>query len=84
MKPSSADLHPKSGARFTFESSGEGYAVAVHLPDGVTLETTLRFDAEGEAALRPPLENAWASEEVLKLARVLKRDPKPRLSRWRP
>lgn len=87
--PSSQDLHPKSGARFVFER-GEveptRYALTVYLPDDRTLQADLSWTEDGKAELIPrdgaPWE-AWTHDEALKLARVLKRDPKSRLTRWR-
>ena len=84
MKPSSADLHPKTGARFVFERREDVYEVEVHLADGTSLRTTLRFGAEGGSSLEPTIDVDWAGAEVHKLARVLKREPKDRLVRWRP
>jgi hypothetical protein len=80
---SSRDLHPDSGARFVFERMGAElrYHVHVYLPEQ-------RSWIEGRARVLGPepagderLE--WARAELLKLARVLHRDPKPRLVRWR-
>jgi hypothetical protein len=91
---SSHDLHPSSGGRFVFEriepSAAIEYRVQVFLPAGARFDATLAW-VEGVAALREHPDNAsvpdeliaWARSEVLKLARVLHRDPKPRLSRWR-
>jgi hypothetical protein len=62
---------------------GDQYRVEVFLPQGRALATTLRWDAQGHARLDPPLAHEGAREETLKLARVLKRTPKDRLSRWR-
>jgi hypothetical protein len=59
------------------------YEVAAHLASGQTLTATLTWDAAGQARLDPSWEDAWAREEALKLARVLKADPKRRLLRWR-
>jgi len=84
---SSGDLHPEQGGRFVFTRQGEAsaalYRVEVFLPQGRKLESRLRWDDEGRAELDPPLPDAWAHDESLKLARVLHKDPRPRLSRWR-
>lgn len=66
------------------------YRVQVFLPEQASFEATLTW-VEGVAELReaaanaslPEAPRAWARAEALKLARVLHRDPKPRLSRWR-
>lgn len=89
---SSRDLHPSSGGRFVFEQldATPRYRVTVHLPAGRSVEAELAW-VEGQAELRPAIapatptdpELAWAQTEALKLARVLHRDPKPRLVRWR-
>lgn len=91
---SSHDLHPSSGGRFVFEriepTAAIEYRVQVFLPDHARFDATLAW-VEGVAELREHADNAsvpaelraWARDEVLKLARVLHRDPKPRLSRWR-
>jgi hypothetical protein len=97
MPSSSEDLHPSAGARFVFtreastamdagadlELARLRYAVAAHLADGRTLSATLSWDERGQARLDPGWPDAWAHEEALKLARVLKTDPKRRLLRWR-
>ncbi len=89
MEPSSKDLHPTAGARFLFERSdgqGEGggptYRVRAYMPDKVVVETALRWE-DGKAVLEPRPEDDWVAAEAEKLARVLKKDPKPRLLRWR-
>ncbi len=88
--PSSQDLHPKSGARFVFdrlETEPPSYSLAVYLPGDATLQARLDWNAEGQARLHPvdgpQTWTDWAHEEALKLARVLKRTPKSRLTRWR-
>lgn len=82
MGASSQDLHPKSGARYVFESQGDGrYAVTVYRPEGETAGSTLTLEPE---ALEPAITPRWAHDEVLKLARVLRRDPRDKLVRWRP
>ena len=59
------------------------YAVQVYLPQGVSLRSTLSWSDEGPAVLDPALDDAWAHGEVLKLARVLRKSPRERLTRWR-
>lgn len=82
MEASSQNLHPKAGARYVFEAHGEGrYSVAVYLPEGEPIRSVLTLDPEG---LEPPVEPIWAHDEVLKLARVLRREPRAKLVRWRP
>lgn len=90
--PSSLDLHPTQGGRFVFTrralpgaaASGLGeYAVQVYLPAARLLTSCLQWDEAGHAALDPPLEDPWAHQEALKLARVLRQSPKDRLIRWR-
>jgi len=65
---------------------GEGepleYEVAIHLPEGRRLETRLRW-IDGQPQLDPPLPDVWAEAEMLKLARVVRRTPRPSLMRWR-
>jgi hypothetical protein len=90
MKPSSQDLHPTTGARFVFDRVGEGYAVVIYLPGGLRWSGHLAWTDAG-ATLEPdpdqPSPNteplAWAHEEALKLARTLRRTPKPHMVRWR-
>lgn len=86
---SSHDLHPDTGARFVFERIGDElrYQVHVYLPAQRSWSGELDW-VEGRARVLGPepagdesLE--WAHAELLKLARVLHRDPKPRLVRWR-
>ena len=82
---SSTDLHPKHGARFVLEridGPDPGYRVQIYLPTE-RLETRLTWHEDGTARLDPPVHDAWAQEETLKLARVVKRDPKPAMTRWR-
>ena len=96
MHSSSEELHPASGARFVFTrrdtdlaEGGESdekppsYVVEAHLAGGRTLSGSLSWDERGQACLEPEWDDAWAREEALKLARVLKADPKRRLLRWR-
>lgn len=86
---SSQDLHPKAGARFVFERQGEAmsYRVLVYLPDSRMAQGSLSWDDSGSATLElepePTGDDQWIVQGVLKLARVLKRDPKAWLSRWR-
>lgn len=82
--PSSLDLHPARGGRFVLvlEPPAHEYSVAVYLPGQPPLESTLRW-VEGRAELSPPLSDAWAQAETLKLARVLHQSPKSRITRWR-
>ncbi len=88
---SSADLHPKSGARFAFlrdaESAEPRYALTIYLADGRTITTHLAWP-EGRAALDETAAEAddavtWARAEALKLARVLRASGQTRLTRWR-
>ena len=78
---------PDFGGRFVFTREGDGapavYRVEVFLSDGPPLATTLRWDDASRPQLDPPLVDEWARDETLKLARVLHKDPKPRLTRWR-
>lgn len=83
MTASSQDLHPRSGARFAFDRDGDGYRVVAYLADGGRSEGVLTW-TDASARIDPPLSPAWAHREALKLARVLHRDPKPKLLRWRP
>lgn len=89
-EPSSKDLHPSAGARFVFErSEGEAlrYRVHVYLPGERSWSGELSWIDE-QARVEGPDDAAdeeltWSRQEALKLARVLHRDPKPRLVRWR-
>lgn len=92
MPNSSADLHPETGGRFVFERSAETpprYDVAVYLPAQRTIRFTLAWDDDGAVRLDPApsaaqsAQDAWAVAEITKLARILHRDPKARLTRWR-
>lgn len=83
MDPTSDDLHPATGARFRFERRGEGcYRVEVFLPAS-SWSAELDLGAESLEP-EPPEDAGWTVGEVHKLARVLRRDEKPRLIRWRP
>lgn len=82
---SHANLHPENGARFVADRLGDDpltYAVTAYLPGDDKLVTTLSWDG-ARAVATPSWEDAWAAEEVLKLARVLKRTAKPHVTRWR-
>ncbi len=83
---SSQDLHPRHGARFVLvrveASKPVRYQVQIYLPDQV-VETVLCLDEDGDAHVDPGLADPWAQAELLKLARVLKRDPRPEMTRWR-
>ena len=83
---SSKDLHPKQGARFVFEREGEAplhYRVEVYLPETRRIETRLRWDDEGAPVIEPAVNDAAVHDQLVKLARVLKRSKAPRSSRWR-
>lgn len=90
---SSLDLHPRDGARFVFEREDEGdgspeYRVDIYLPEARRVGGRLSWDGEGAAVLQlddpaPSEDDAWVRDGGLKLARVLKRDPKQRIVRWR-
>lgn len=86
VESSSRDLHPSHGGRFVLTRVGSDdaveYDVAIHLPEGRRLDARLRW-IEGQPQLEPPLPDAWAEGETLKLARVLRRTPRPSLMRWR-
>ncbi|MCA9700294.1 MAG: hypothetical protein KC431_22400 [Myxococcales bacterium] len=96
MQPSSADLHPKSGARFVFtrRDSVDGsaddalrYDLEIYLPAGRDWRGELRWQDGRSVIVDEPGEPdeglGRALAEAHKLARVLHRDPKPKLSRWR-
>lgn len=73
------------------------YRVTIYLPDRVRWSGQLAWvegsaqlapqaDPEAEAEADPdpdPEQLRWARAEALKLARVLRRDPKPHMVRWR-
>lgn len=98
MQPSSQDLHPRTGARFVFEREGQDqaedtpvrYRVHIYLPGDGRWTGALRW-TEGEATLDAGEQSGAVDEadltrardEALKLARVLKRDPKAHMVRWR-
>lgn len=86
---SSRDLHPEGGARFVFERLGEAlrYRVDIYLPGERSWSGELSW-VDGLAQVSGPEsvgdeQLEWARAELFKLARVLHRDPKPRLVRWR-
>ncbi len=85
IRTSGADLHPATGARFVFEREpGEPprYRVQVYLPEARTLECTVGWE-DASVRIEPVPDDAWVAAEIAKLARVLHRDPKSRLTRWR-
>lgn len=85
---SSHDLHPEHGARLVATKVAGPpdapleYEVEVLLPAHARLSGRLRW-TDGRASLEPVWDDAWAVDEVLKLARVLKRTQKARDVRWR-
>jgi hypothetical protein len=78
---------PDFGGRFVFTRTGDTmpavYRVEVFLAGLPPVTTMLRWDESSRPQLEPPLADEWAQDETLKLARVLHKDPKPRLTRWR-
>lgn len=85
IRSSGADLHPATGARFVFEREpGEPprYRVTVFLPEAVCFAAMVSWDGAVSKILPAP-EDAWVCAEIEKLARVLHREPKARLTRWR-
>jgi hypothetical protein len=78
---------PDFGGRFVFTREGEAlpasYRVEVFVAGEPPMTTTLRWDDASRPRLDPPLADEWARDETLKLARVLSKDPKTRLTRWR-
>lgn len=91
-EPSSRDLHPQTGARFVFDRLASepepAFAIVIYLPEARRWTGTLRW-LDGRATLEPSdsvkenPELEWAHAEALKLARVLHRDPKQHMVRWR-
>jgi hypothetical protein len=59
-----------------------GYEVQIYLPQEHA-RTRLFWDEAGEAQVEPALADPWVHGELLKLARVLKRDPRSEMTRWR-
>lgn len=87
VEPSSADLHPHDGARYVFERINPDvlqYEVAVYLPAGESYRGRVGWGEAGGLLLELDCEHAWVRIECEKLARVVKRTGKARLSRWRP
>ena len=85
-RSSGDDLHPATGGRFVFErEAGDAprYRVDVFLPARAHVACVLDWDVGGIARLDPEPTDAWVLGEITKLARVLHRDPKARLTRWR-
>jgi len=83
---SSHDLHPKQGARFVFTREGEApltYQVEVFLPGTNRVQARLTWDENGSPAIEPAAQDAAVADQLVKLARVLKRSAAPRLTRWR-
>ena len=94
MDISSQDMHPTAGGRFVFERQADNppsYKVTAYLPNARTVVASLHWDAEGNAQLSSWTDptgttipdEPWVVDQAYKLARVLKRDPKPKLTRWR-
>jgi hypothetical protein len=90
VEASSQNLHPETGARFSFDQDGDGYAVVIYLPAGLRWSgrlswingvATLEADDGQPSPATEPL--AWAHAEALKLARTLRRTPKQHMLRWR-
>ncbi|KIG17111.1 hypothetical protein DB30_03708 [Enhygromyxa salina] len=95
---SSQDLHPTTGARFVFDREPESepeqaprYLVTIYLPGTQRWSGQLTW-VDGRASLAPTAPGVaapdsepwpWALAEALKLARVLHRDPKQHMVRWR-
>ncbi len=92
---SSHDLHPKQGARFVFTRTSEDdpapneapnearYAVDVFLPGTQRFTATLSWDERGKPQIEPAIDHDAVLDQLVKLARVLKRTPNPRMTRWR-
>ena len=79
---SSKDLRPRNGARFVFIRAQDGYAVTIHLRDA-EIQARLSWDDAGASRLDPEPTPEWIAVEAHKLARVLHRDPRPSMTRWR-
>lgn len=83
---SSADLHPVTGARFVFDRVTEAplvYRVGVYLPEGRASHCTLGWTEAGALDLQPTPTEKVVVDELVKLARVLRREAKSRVIRWR-
>jgi hypothetical protein len=82
--PSSQDLHPREGARFLFEQIEPArWRVRVFLPAGESWQGAVAIDPDITLEIAPPYGEHWTAQEARKLARVLKRQPKAKLIRWR-
>ncbi|MBV1860016.1 MAG: hypothetical protein KUG77_16505 [Nannocystaceae bacterium] len=83
---SSHDLHPKQGARFVFTRVDDApltYQVEVFLPGTSRIDARLTWNENGSPAIDPAAPDAAVGDQLVKLARVLKRSAAPRLTRWR-
>ena len=83
---SSHDLHPKQGARFVFTREDEtplSYQVEVFLPGTSRVDARLTWNENGSPVIVPAAQDAAVADQLVKLARVLKRSAAPRLTRWR-
>lgn len=86
-RPSSEALHPRFGARFLFELREQNplrYDLSVYLAGGETRQGGLCWNEAGQAQLLELEGEGWWRDEALKLARVLRRQNKDSLLRWRP
>jgi hypothetical protein len=91
VEPSSDNLHPREGARFVFERvpapAGAGelrYEVRVYLPAGELMRGQVAWTSDGAIDFHGLSFSQRVAQEVVKLARVLKKDHAARLIRWRP
>lgn len=70
-----------------FERADQGgairYRLDIYLADRRHLRAEVGWDDAGGARFEPAIDDAWALAEATKLARVLHRDPKARMTRWR-
>ena len=92
VEPSSRDLHPKTGARFVFDRLAEHdaprYQVTIYLPRARWSgqldwsQSDARLSADPEQSELDAAQ-AWVLDEARKLARVLHRDPRQHMLRWR-
>ena len=81
--PDPRDLHPRKGARFVLTRQDERrYQARVYRPRDEVL-VDLSWDAAGQIRMDPEPDDPWLCEELCKLVRVLRRNPKPRMVRWR-